>query len=214
MFHARVKEFEGSARDINDRSAQKFIERMRRGNGLGSSRSVHSASNESLLQNQQADPNKIQSSSFSTDGIRRSPAHISQNSAVTNTIQNSNSIAPSNYVQNNNSKGAVSATDIVASYSGHFAAQGRPVISTGFEIGHNFADDPSEISKLDNGDDLSSGSDSGEPIIEMLERERRQWQTERERLIQCIHLQQLEMSQRALAAHERAVDIAKVRDSK
>jgi hypothetical protein len=29
-------------------------------------------------------------------------------------------------------------------------------------------------------------------------------------LIQCIHLQQLELSQRALAAHERAIDISKV----
>ena len=37
----------------------------------------------------------------------------------------------------------------------------------------------------------------------------RQWQTEREKLIQCIHLQQLELTQRAAAAHERAVDIAK-----
>lgn len=73
-------------------------------------------------------------------------------------------------------------------------------------------EEPSEeASRLENLDDLSSDSDSGEPIIEMLERERRQWQAERERLIQCIHLQQLEMSQRALAAHERAVDIAKVR---
>jgi hypothetical protein len=56
----------------------------------------------------------------------------------------------------------------------------------------------------------SSDSDSGEPIVEILERERRQWQSERERLIQCIHLQQLEMAQRSQAAHERAVEIAKV----
>ena len=39
----------------------------------------------------------------------------------------------------------------------------------------------------------------------------RQWREEREKLIQCIHLQQLELSQRSIAAHERAVDIAKVR---
>ena len=38
----------------------------------------------------------------------------------------------------------------------------------------------------------------------------RQWREEREKLIQCIHLQQLELSQRSLAAHERAADIAKV----
>eukprot|EP01035_Chromulina_nebulosa_P023819 gene23819-30906_t len=54
----------------------------------------------------------------------------------------------------------------------------------------------------------SSFSSINEPIVELLERERRQWQSERERLIQCIHLQQLELSQRSIAAHERAADIA------
>ena len=58
-------------------------------------------------------------------------------------------------------------------------------------------------------DDNSTTSGSDEPIIELLERERRQWREEREKLIQCIHLQQLELSQRSMAAHERAVDIAK-----
>lgn len=38
----------------------------------------------------------------------------------------------------------------------------------------------------------------------------RQWREEREKLIQCIHLQQLELTQRSTAAHERAADIAKV----
>lgn len=42
----------------------------------------------------------------------------------------------------------------------------------------------------------------------------RQWREEREKLIQCIHLQQLELSQRSLAAHERATDIAKVSEFK
>jgi hypothetical protein len=39
---------------------------------------------------------------------------------------------------------------------------------------------------------------------------RRQWREERQQLIQCIHLQQLELTQRSVAAHERAADIAKV----
>lgn len=38
----------------------------------------------------------------------------------------------------------------------------------------------------------------------------RQWREEREQLIQCIHLQQLELAQRSVAAHDRAADIAKV----
>jgi hypothetical protein len=38
----------------------------------------------------------------------------------------------------------------------------------------------------------------------------RQWREEREQLIQCIHLQQLELAQRSAAAHDRAADIAKV----
>ena len=54
----------------------------------------------------------------------------------------------------------------------------------------------------------SSFSSINEPIVELLERERRQWHSERERLIQCIHLQQLELSQRSIAAHEKAADIA------
>ncbi len=37
----------------------------------------------------------------------------------------------------------------------------------------------------------------------------RKWQDEKEKLIQCIHLQQLELTQRSMAAHERALDIAK-----
>lgn len=45
--------------------------------------------------------------------------------------------------------------------------------------------------------------------MELLERERREWQSEREKLIQCIHLQQLELTQRSVAAHERAAGIAK-----
>lgn len=103
----------------------------------------------------------------------------------------------------------------MASYSGQYASHGRPTLGASNdyaeENAYAYVEEPSEeASRLDNLDDLSSDSDSGEPIIEMLERERRQWQAERERLIQCIHLQQLEMSQRALAAHERAVDIAKV----
>eukprot|EP01033_Poteriospumella_lacustris_P005832 gene5832-4186_t len=106
------------------------------------------------------------------------------------------------------------ASEIVASYSGQYASLGRPTLGTSNdyaeENAYAYVEEPSEeASRLENLDDLSSDSDSGEPIIEMLERERRQWQAERERLIQCIHLQQLEMSQRALAAHERAVDIAK-----
>jgi hypothetical protein len=47
------------------------------------------------------------------------------------------------------------------------------------------------------------------PVVELLERERKEWQMERLKLIHCIHLQQLELSQRSAAAHERATDIAK-----
>jgi hypothetical protein len=45
---------------------------------------------------------------------------------------------------------------------------------------------------------------------EVLERERREWRVERLRLLQCIHHQQIELAQRAAAAHERATEIAKV----
>jgi hypothetical protein len=48
------------------------------------------------------------------------------------------------------------------------------------------------------------------PVVELLERERLAWQEERAKLIQCIHLQQIQAHQQSLAAHERATDIAKV----
>lgn len=38
----------------------------------------------------------------------------------------------------------------------------------------------------------------------------REWHEERMKLLHCIHMQQMEMSQRSIAAHDRAVDIAKV----
>jgi hypothetical protein len=43
----------------------------------------------------------------------------------------------------------------------------------------------------------------------MLERERREWYVERTKLVNCIQLQQVELNQRSLAAHDKAVDIAK-----
>ena len=54
-----------------------------------------------------------------------------------------------------------------------------------------------------NGDELE------ELAIEALERERREWRQERLRLMHCIHHQQIELAQRASAAHERATEIAK-----
>lgn len=48
-----------------------------------------------------------------------------------------------------------------------------------------------------------------ETVVEMLERERKEWQSDRVKLIHCIHLQQLELTQRAVASHEKATDIAK-----
>lgn len=38
----------------------------------------------------------------------------------------------------------------------------------------------------------------------------REWHSERTKLIHCVHIQQMELMQRAAASHERAADIAKV----
>jgi hypothetical protein len=54
---------------------------------------------------------------------------------------------------------------------------------------------------------------SEESLIEMLERERKESYTERVKLIHCIHLQQIELTQRAVASHEKAAEIAKVLSS-
>jgi hypothetical protein len=48
-----------------------------------------------------------------------------------------------------------------------------------------------------------------EPVVELLERERREWHAERIKLLHCIHLQQIELNQRSIAAHEKAAEIAK-----
>lgn len=68
------------------------------------------------------------------------------------------------------------------------------------EFGHHFAheDDIYDDSLLER-----------ETLVEMFERERREWHNERVKLVHCIHIQQLELMQRATAAHERAGDIAK-----
>lgn len=52
-------------------------------------------------------------------------------------------------------------------------------------------------------------SEDDEPLIELFERERKKWAAEREKLIQCIHLQQIELNNRALSSHEKAIEIAK-----
>jgi len=46
-------------------------------------------------------------------------------------------------------------------------------------------------------------------VVEVLERERREWAAERIKLVQCIHLQQMELAARASAAQETAATIAK-----
>ena len=38
----------------------------------------------------------------------------------------------------------------------------------------------------------------------------REWHKERVKLVHCIHMQQLELAQRAAAAQDKAADIAKV----
>ena len=54
------------------------------------------------------------------------------------------------------------------------------------------------------------GDEDNIPVVELLEKERKDWQLERLKLIHCIHLQQIELSQRSVAAYDRATDIAKV----
>lgn len=48
-----------------------------------------------------------------------------------------------------------------------------------------------------------------EPIVEVLERERREWKEERTKLEYFLHLQQIQLNERSIAAHERAEIIAK-----
>jgi hypothetical protein len=59
----------------------------------------------------------------------------------------------------------------------------------------------------ESGGDLSALDELS--VVELLERERRQWHAERIKLIHCIHLQQLELAASASAAQNRASEIAK-----
>ena len=66
------------------------------------------------------------------------------------------------------------------------------------------------VNNYDELDELNEGDEELEALaIEVLERERREWKLERLRLMHCIHHQQIELAQRASAAHERATEIAK-----
>ena len=54
-----------------------------------------------------------------------------------------------------------------------------------------------------------ASTEDDETLIEMIDRERRDWHKERMQFVQCIQLQQVELEQRAVAAHDRAAEIAK-----
>lgn len=136
-----VKDFEGSAREINDRSSKKFVERNLKAKGL--------------------DPN--------------------------------------HYMNH----GYIGGDDRIATETFGLKSGGSHEILSSKGSRRDRSLSPSKDI-----DDLSTSSDDV-PIIEMFERERRKWQDEKEKLIQCIHLQQLELTQRSMAAHERALDIAK-----
>ena len=69
------------------------------------------------------------------------------------------------------------------------------------------------MSKYLDGTEDNETDDFEALAAEVLERERREWRVERLRLLQCIHHQQIELAQRAAAAHERATEIAKVNES-
>ena len=69
---------------------------------------------------------------------------------------------------------------------------------------HKFVNCYDELNNLNEGDEELEAL-----AIEVLERERREWRLERLRLIHCIHHQQIELAQRASAAHEKATEIAK-----
>jgi hypothetical protein len=73
--------------------------------------------------------------------------------------------------------------------------------------GENFEIDTSRFINLEDEYD-TDGCD--ELAIEILERERKEWHRERIKLVHCIHQQQLELAQRAAAAHDKATEIAKV----
>lgn len=70
-----------------------------------------------------------------------------------------------------------------------------------------------DMSKYLDGTEDNETDDFEALAAEVLERERREWRVERLRLLQCIHHQQIELAQRAAAAHERATEIAKVNES-
>lgn len=85
-------------------------------------------------------------------------------------------------------------------------------VKEGRQIKYNGSNDRSTYSTTDNHYqqyNVESDEADDEKLIQMLERERREWYIERTKLVNCIQLQQVELNQRSLAAHDKAVDIAK-----
>lgn len=114
---------------------------------------------------------------------------------------------PSKGAHTSNSSNRTSPNGATAalSGSGQGTGEGQGRLFTASTAGENQSVNSGNSSSSD---DCSDRSDE-QPIVELLERERKQWQLEREKLVQCIHLQQLELTKRSQAAHERAVDIAR-----
>jgi hypothetical protein len=90
-----------------------------------------------------------------------------------------------------------------------------PASPPGTKGGNQMDGSESEVNHRTFGDTMKAfqsyiePSDEDESIIEMLDRERREWHKERMQFVQCIQLQQVELEQRAAAAQERAAEIAK-----
>ena len=75
--------------------------------------------------------------------------------------------------------------------------------------GYEFAADQDNVRGRDADRAAEAALQREYSVVEVLERERREWHSERVKLVQCIHLQQLELAARASAAQETAGAIAK-----
>jgi hypothetical protein len=70
-------------------------------------------------------------------------------------------------------------------------------------------EDPAAFSSTPEADMTLQDMEEHLSIVQVLERERREWHSERAKLTQCIHLQQVELASRSSAAQETAALIAK-----
>mmetsp|Transcript_14906 Transcript_14906/g.24814 ORF Transcript_14906/g.24814 Transcript_14906/m.24814 type:complete len:342 (+) Transcript_14906:74-1099(+) len=207
-----VAEFTGRAREINDQSAQQHVERQRKALKEKKARQSKVAQDKSYGDGDDFIGHTLHSSPHSLTSQREGgEGRVGGYEESSYYAEHEEAYRARSHSDQQHTISAASSSDY---YKSNHPTHGSNRLHKGKHKNNESHYRPqdllsSEDDSDDDDDDDDDDSSGDEPLVELLERERKQWREERERLVQCIHLQQLELTQRSVAAHERAVDIAK-----